>query len=446
MRVLIVNYEFPPIGAGGGKASLKIAEHLVQMGHTVRVVTGRPTQLYSLASNLMLLLGIGFWVYLAYVKIWFDKDISDHGFTLLGTLLLLIGFILRNTALTWELTSPMRGLKPLEFINGVEVRRVPVSRRRQDYSTVYEMASFVVSAAWYLIRNVRDFDPDIVHIFFAIPVGPLGWLLKRTHSLPYIISLRGADVPSDEVKRFAKAYSLLRPIVAKLHHDADAVVAVSNGLKNQAQIITPDRSIEVVTNAIDLSRFVPPLQYANGEATRLIYVGRLTASKSPATLIEAISTLCGRDVQPFKLELVGDGDQRSTLEQMVIDHDLTKYVSFSGWVAHEDLLPHYQEADIFVTATSWEGMPNTVLEAMATGLPIVGTQAPGMDQLVTDGRNGYLIQPNDVSTMADRLWRLIDNPYERQRMGVESRKIAERQFSWDHITAQYVEIYKRVLN
>ena len=446
MRILIINYEFPPIGAGGGKASQKIAEHLVQTGHTVRVVTGRPTQLYSLASTIMLLLGIGFWIYLAYVKIWFGKDISDHGFTLLGTLFLLIGFILRNTALTWELTSPMRGLKPLEFINGVEVRRVPVSRRRQDYSTIYEMGSFVASAAWYLIRNIRDFQPDIVHIFFAIPVGPLGWLLKRTHGLPYIISLRGADVPSDEVKRFAKAYTVLRPIVARLHHDADAVVAVSNGLKDQAQVITPDRPIEVVTNAIDLSRFVPPLQHANSDTVRLIYVGRLTASKSPDVLIKTLSMLRKLDVTLFNLTLVGDGDQRSVLEQMVIDYDLTKHVTFSGWVAHENLLPYYQNADIFVTATTWEGMPNTVLEAMATGLPIVGTQAPGMDQLVTDGRNGYLIPPNDVSTMADRLRRLIDNPYERQRMGLESRKIAERQFSWGHITAQYVKIYERVIH
>ena len=444
MRILILNYEFPPIGAGGGKASQKIAETLVEMGHTVRVVTARPTQLYGLSGNLLLLAGVGFWIYLAYIKINFGKDLSDHGFTILGTLLLLIGFILRHTALTWELTSPVRGLKPLEFINGVEIRRVPVSRRRQDHATVWEMGTFVASAAWYCLRGVSEFKPEVVHVFFALPDGPLGWLLKRTHRLPYIISLRGADVPSDEVKRFATAYKILRPVVSGLLRDADAVVAVSNGLRAQAHQIGSDVPIEVITNAIDLSQFRPPLQRARRETTRLLYVGRLVASKSPEILIEALAILQRLAVEPFELELVGEGDRRSFLEKLVLDHNLTRQVIFAGWVEHADLLDHYQQADIFVTATTWEGMPNTVLEAMAAGLPIVGTCAPGLDQLVFEGRNGYLVPLGDAEALADRLRRLINNAYERRRMGRESRKTAERQFSWEYITAQYMDIYERV--
>ena len=445
MRILLLNYEFPPLGAGGGKASQKIAESLVEMGHTVRVVTSRPTQPYRLVGNLMLLIGIGFWIYLAYAKIYFDEDISDHGFTLLGTLLLLIGFILRNTALTWELTSPVRGLKRREFINGVEVQRVPVSRRRPDYCSIPEMGSFVLSAAWYCLRNTRDFKPDIIHIFFAIPDGPLGWLLKRSHRLPYIVSLRGADVPSDEVQRFATAYKILNPIIVKLYHDADALVAVSNGLRKQAHYTTPDLPIEVITNAIDLSFFTPPLHARQNKRVRLIFVGRLTTAKNPIAIIKALIRLKDMDIEDFELELVGDGDQRSDMEQLVIDQNLTKRVTFTGWINRDQLLAHYQRADIFVTATTWEGMPNTVLEAMATGLPVVGTQAPGLDQLVCEGRNGYIVPLNNIDTLADRLGRLINNTHERQRMGKESRKIAEREFSWEHISAQYVEIYEQVL-
>ena len=93
MRVLIINYEFPPIGAGGGKASQKIAAALVEMGHTVRVITSRPTQLYTFFGNVSVLLGLGFWLYLIYAKFTWDEDISNHGFTTLGTLLLLTGII-----------------------------------------------------------------------------------------------------------------------------------------------------------------------------------------------------------------------------------------------------------------------------------------------------------------------------------------------------------------
>ena len=339
----------------------------------------------------------------------------------------------------------MRGLKSLEFINGVEVRRIPVRRRRQDYSTILEMGTFVLSAGWYCMRGVSDFKPDLVHVFFAIPDGPLGWFLKRSHGLPYIISLRGADVPSDEVKRFATAYKVLRPVVGGLLKDADAVVSVSNGLRAHAHAISPEVPIEVITNAIDLSRFRPPLQRVQHEAIRLIYVGRLVASKSPEVLIEAVAILNTLEVQPFRLELVGEGDQRPQLEKMIIDLGLTKDVSFTGWVERDCLPDYYHQADIFVTATTWEGMPNTVLEAMATSLPIVGTRAAGLDQLVTEGENGYLVPVGDAPALANRLGRLINNPYERYRMGQESRKVAERQFSWEYITAQYVDIYERVL-
>jgi len=121
-------------------------------------------------------------------------------------------------------------------------------------------------------------------------------------------------------------------------------------------------------------------------------------------------------------------------------------VTFAGWVGQPDLLDFYRRADIFATATTWEGMPNTVLEAMACGLPVVGTDAPGMNQLVTDNRNGFLVPVKDSARLADRLRRLVDNPAERARMGRESRKIAENQFSWDFIAEQYVAVYQRIVD
>jgi glycosyltransferase involved in cell wall biosynthesis len=89
-------------------------------------------------------------------------------------------------------------------------------------------------------------------------------------------------------------------------------------------------------------------------------------------------------------------------------------------------------------------MPNTVLEGMACGLPVIGTKASGLDELVRDGVNGYLVDINDKGALAERLARLIENPFERRRMGKESRKIAEQEFAWEHITRQYIEIYKRI--
>jgi glycosyltransferase involved in cell wall biosynthesis len=90
-------------------------------------------------------------------------------------------------------------------------------------------------------------------------------------------------------------------------------------------------------------------------------------------------------------------------------------------------------------------MPNTVLEAMACGLPIVGTQAPGLHELVQESVNGYLVPMKDTAALAEALALLIDNGYERRRMGRQSRLLVERQFAWEQIAAQYVEVYHKVL-
>jgi glycosyltransferase involved in cell wall biosynthesis len=445
MRILIINYEFPPIGAGGGKASQKIAASLVELGHTVRVITSRPTQLYTLFGNISLLLGMGFWIYLVYIKLLFEKDISNHGFTILGTLLLLTGFILRLTGLTWELTNPIRGLKPVEFMDGVEVQRIPTLRQRQEYCSTSEMMAFLLSGLWHSFFQVRDFKPDLVHVFFGIPDGPIGWFLKRVYGLPYLISLRGADVPSDEVKRFARQYRILRPFIRWFWRDADALVAVSNGLREYAFQTTPDLPIKVIPNAIELSEFTPPRQRALNGTVRLLFVGRFNAFKNVETLLKALGLVAAQNITNFELHLVGDGERRSSLERLVVEQGLTKRVRFLGWVEREKIVEYYRRADLFVTATTWEGMPNTVLEGMACGLPVVATRASGLDELVTEGVNGYLVDINDPVALAERLADLIDNPYERQRMGKESRKIAEREFAWDYITQQYVEIYQNII-
>ena len=446
MRILIINYEFPPIGAGGGKASQKIAASLVDMGHTVRVITGRPTQLYSLFGNICVLIGFGFWVYLIYAKFAFNEDLSDHGFTILGTLLLLIGFILRHTGLTWELTNPIRGLKPLEFIDGVEVHRIPMLRQRQEFCSTFEMGTFVLSGMWYSLFHVQEFKPDVAHIFFGIPDGPIGWLLKRVYGLPYLISLRGADVPSDEVKRFAKHYKVLRPLVRWLWHDADALVAVSNGLRDFAVETTPDLPFQVIPNAIELSVFTPPLHRNADGPVKLLFVGRFNAFKNVETLVEAVSRLKDMEVANFELHLVGDGERRATVERMVVEKGLTKHVRLLGWVDRSSIVERYRQADLFVTATTWEGMPNTVLEGMACGLPVIATKASGLEELVKDGCNGYLVNINDAAALADRIAMLINNPHERWRMGKESRKIAEQEFAWEYIAEQYVAVYERIRN
>ncbi len=178
---------------------------------------------------------------------------------------------------------------------------------------------------------------------------------------------------------------------------------------------------------------------------RLLYVGRFNIFKNVETLVEAVGKLNEMDVGEFELSLVGEGEQRAVLERMVSELDLTRQVHFVGWVPRDRVADQYRRADIFATATTWEGMPNTVLEAMACGLPIVGTQASGLQELVRDGVNGYLVPIKDASALAEALALLIDNSYERRRMGRQSRKLAESEFAWEYIAEQYMKVYEQLI-
>jgi glycosyltransferase involved in cell wall biosynthesis len=308
------------------------------------------------------------------------------------------------------------------------------------------MLSFLTTGVLYGVRHATTFQPDIIHVFFGIPCGPIGWAIKRIRGIPYLISLRGADVPSDEVERFKRLYPVLKPLVRFLWRDADALVAVSNGLRDIA-LETDDIPIQVIPNAIDLTRFTPLLSWEKeeDEIVTLLFVGRLIKFKNVETLLETAALVKEQTTTPFRLEIVGDGVERPNLEEQAVDLGLGSTVKFRGWVDRDAIAPHYQTADVFVTATIWEGMPNTVLEAMACGLPIVASEVQGCEDLVQHGKNGYLVPVKDAAAMAEAVLQLIDNEFERRRMGRQSRTIVERTFAWDRIAKEYVNTYNRVL-
>jgi len=449
MRILIVNYEFPPIGAGGGKASFRIAKELVAVGHHVRVLTARPVEPYSWFGSVLILASLGIGSWLAFEEITVDIDIGGEGFTTIAVLFFLSGLILRAMGLMWGLLIPFKGLPDREFVDGIEVRRIPALRQRRESSTVLEMFSFLFTGTLYGLRHATTYRPDVVHVFFGIPCGPIGWMIKRFRHIPYILSLRGADVPSDEVQRFRHLYPALKPFIRFLWRDADAVVAVSNGLRDIA-LETDDIPIKVIPNAIDLTRFTPLLSWEKERRedgrTTLLFVGRLIKFKNVEMLLEAISIVKEQTQMPFVLKVIGDGIERPNLEEQAGELGLGSHVQFCGWVERSKIVSHYQLVDIFVTASVWEGMPNTVLEAMACGLPIIASEIQGCEDLVRRGVNGYLVPVQDAHAMAEAILQLLDNKFERRRMGRESRRIVEQTFAWERIAEEYAGVYTRVSN
>lgn len=379
MRVLLLNYEFPPLGGGAATASAQIAREMAARGAEVAVLT-------SLAGDL-----------------------------------------------------PRR-----EKRNGYTVYRVPVMRRNADRCSLPEMGAFIACSAIPALKLARQFRPDILHVFFGMPTGPVGWLISRALRVPYLLSLRGDDVPGRQGGALALAHRVMSPLTRAVWSRAGALVVNGEGLRERATRVVPGRHIELVPNGVDLGAFSPRQEREIAEGRKLLFVGRLHEQKGLSHLLEAVAMLAPELRQRVSVEFVGSGPDEERLRGLVRGLGLAQQVSFAGWVAREDMAPRYREADLFAFPSYEEGMPNVVLEAMACGLPVVASDIPGVRGLVRDGENGLLVPPADAGAFSNALAGLLSDDAMLRRTGRESYRLAQG-YSWASTATCYMEISEAVM-
>lgn len=209
------------------------------------------------------------------------------------------------------------------------------------------------------------------------------------------------------------------------------------------QGVSEDR-ITRICNGVDVARFRPTAGRASDRPTLVVgTVGRLQPVKSQITLVEAVGTLLRRrpdSASRLRLVLVGDGPERPALEAAIQAEGLADIAGVTGW--QDDVPALLASLDIFVLPSLNEGISNTILEAMACGLPVVATRVGGNPELVVDGETGYLFPVGDSASLADRLAAYLDEPGLRARQGEAARRRAETEFSMERMLGAYAELYR----
>jgi glycosyltransferase involved in cell wall biosynthesis len=340
------------------------------------------------------------------------------------------------------LTAAWSTLPRIERTDGVTIRRVPVLRRHMDRCTPFEMATFLGSgliAAGAVHRNTR---PDVSIAFFGIPSGPIGLAMKILYGVPYIVSLRGGDVPGFQPYDLASYHRALGGTIRCLWRRAGAVVANSEGLRELAENAAADVPVLVIPNGVDSSRFSPARRHSPEGPVRIGVAGRIVFQKGVDVLLNALSRMpsCA---QVF-LEVIGDGPARPALERLARGLGLDDRVRFVGWKTPPEMPGLYRQLDAFVLPSRDEGMPNVVLEAMATGLPVVATRIAGNEELVIQGETGFLVPPEDSDTLATTLTTLVPDPSLREHMGAAGRALVEERYTWARVAERYLDVMKRV--
>lgn len=338
------------------------------------------------------------------------------------------------------ITSAFRDLPRHEIVDGVSVVRVPALRKKPLESTTAEIASFFLSASAEASRSSLMHPPDLIHTYFGLPSGAIGWSIRKLLKVPYLISFRGRDVHGGHAKDHEGIQGPMRWLSRPVWRSADALVANSEGLRDIALNVLPDADVGVIPNGIDTAKFYPEAKGPR-PTVKALYVGRLEPYKGIHDLLEA-TRLARSAGAPLEVSIVGDGSLKSELERYTIELGLSECVRFSGHVGRNLIPAIYRKADFLVLPSIVEGMSNAVLEAMASGLPILGTRIPGSEELV-DTRNGVLVEPSDPIALATEMIGLCSDSPLRTRMGRQSR-IKALNRSWNSVAEAYVSVYRRL--
>ena len=336
-------------------------------------------------------------------------------------------------------TSRFGSLPHREEQGGITIYRIPGGRRRQDRSTPLEQVIFILSASLWAARRIPRFKPQATLAFFGVPSGAVAWLIKKLYHVPYIISLRGGDVPGFRPYDFHIYHKLVSPFLRLVWKDAAALVANSKGLRRLANAFDSRFDIPIIPNGVDLeSHKIPDRDWSH---PRLLSAGRIVHQKGLDLAMRALGGLKEFD---WVWNIAGDGPQMPVLQSLAKELGIADRVFFLGWQSRPQLMKGYQQANVFLFPSRHEGMPNAMLEAMASGLPVIASCIAGSEELVIDGETGYLVPSEDVESLRIALKKVLVYPALREQMGRASRQYVEASYSWESTARQYVLLLEKV--
>lgn len=332
-------------------------------------------------------------------------------------------------------TANYQGLPEEETQDDVHIIRVNALRQHKEHCSFKEMLSYLMKAYPVAKKLQKKERFDICLVFFGIPSGPIGYLLKKKYKLPYVIRFGGGDVPGFQ-ERFTKVYKLIAPAIKLIWKNADALIANSQGLKDMALDFYDKKDFEIICNGVDTDIF-HPIEKKETDEFRILFVSRLIERKGLQFIIPQLQEIQKKVSKKVRLIVVGDGPYRETLEQIVREKNVQEMVEFVGQKDKKEIVSFYQKADVFILPSEKEGMPNVVLEAMACGLPIIMTPCEGSKELVTN--NGFIVNHEDFGK---KIIECCEKPDMTKKLSVASRKNILDGFSWKRVVDNYEKLLK----
>jgi glycosyltransferase involved in cell wall biosynthesis len=322
--------------------------------------------------------------------------------------------------------GPLRGAAAEAGVSWVELRNV---RRRIGPRDVLGLLE--------LIRLIRRLRPDIVHAHSS-KAGVLARVAAALCRVRAVVFTAHGWAFKAESGLKSRVYLKADRAVARV---TSTIVCVSETERREglAARTCDERRTVVIRNGVDTALFAPRV-HRETSRPRIVSVGRLKAPKDFPTLLEALALL---ENLRFEAIIAGVGPERSALEAAIGRLGLIGAVDLVG--ERDDIPELLAEADCFVLSSTSEGLPISVLEAMAAGVPVVASDVGGVHELVTDGSTGYLVPPRDPAALAQALRQVLGSVDLRARLGKKGREEVEQRFTVSRVRREHLKLYRDAL-
>ncbi len=344
-----------------------------------------------------------------------------------------------------------KGLKSKEKMGNLNIVRfkywLPASGENLAYSgdmqekvqeSIFGKIKFVLlilMGAWAAIRLVFRQKIDIIHAHWWIPMGISAWLTSKLTGKRLIITSHGTDIVLLEKGGY------LVKIAQKIYDHASRITAVSGYLKQRLTEMTGimESKVSVFPMPFNVGKFKAENEYSR-EKGFILSVGRLNYRKGCDYLIKACKILQD-DGYRFRLDIIGEGPRRKHLQELIESLGLNNNVRLIGSMPHNKVIEYYHRAELFVLPAIKEGFGLVFVEAIVSGLPVIGAHSGGIPDIIKDNKTGILVPPEDEEQLAQAIKRLLDNPQWAQEIQKAGMEYVWSNFSPEAIAAKLDKLY-----